>query len=383
MKINSFRLFEQKARNVIVAAVVLVATFVPVIIPAIASAAQLTQRSIAVTNSSISATNVTYQINFTSDGAGGAFIVDFCSNTPVIGQSCTAPTGFDATAAASTSAGFTGDVEDIDANTILAVGTIGATTPISVAVTGITNPSTAGPLYARIITYDTDTNAATYVSATSLGSGRVDDGGAAISITNTIGVSGAVLESMTFCVSGTAIDKDCTNVAAPVLKLGETIGSVVALSADAVSTGSIYTQISTNAVTGAVISLKSNAVGCGGLVRAGAPGSCDILPALTGGVTQGEAKFGVKTATATNSAGATAVGALVPVTGSGYNNTTYALNYVSGDATGVTSTFGDAFLDTAGAPANNKNVALTFGVSISNSTPAGLYSVDLGMIATV
>jgi hypothetical protein len=52
------------------------------------------------------------------------------------------------------------------------------------------------------------------------------------------------------------------------------------------------------------------------------------------------------------------------------------------DATdGVTSPFGDRFLETAGGPANNKNMMLTFGVGTSNSTPAGTYSANLNLIA--
>jgi hypothetical protein len=58
------------------------------------------------------------------------------------------------------------------------------------------------------------------------------------------------------------------------------------------------------------------------------------------------------------------------------------MNYVSGDATGVTSTYGDPILNTAGAPANNQNMPLTFAASINNNTPAGDYSATLGLIAS-
>lgn len=371
-------LLDRRVGFFVAAALILLSTA----IPAVAGAAQLTQRSIALSSSSADADNVTYKINFTSDGAAQAFIVDFCSNSPVIGQACTAPTGFSASAADSPTVGFT-DVTALDANTIMVEGTIGATSTIDVDVTGINNPTASGVLYARIVTYNLATNADDYASD-NLGTGVVDEGGAAISITDTIGVSGAVLESLAFCVSGEAIDKDCdvSGNDAPVIALGETVGDTVALVSTEVSEGTIYTQISTNAVGGAVVRLKSSAAGCGGLIRSSDTGACDIIPALTTGIVAGEAKFGVKTANATDSAGADAVGDFQPVTGSGYNNSTYALNYVDGDATGVTSTFGDPFLDTNDAPANNKNVALTFGASISNSTPAGLYSVDLSLIAT-
>jgi hypothetical protein len=57
------------------------------------------------------------------------------------------------------------------------------------------------------------------------------------------------------------------------------------------------------------------------------------------------------------------------------------MNFVDG-TTGVTSTYGDSLLDTANLPVNNKNVQITFGASVSNLTPAGLYSADLSLIAT-
>lgn len=371
---NSIKLVNRQVGSVIAVAALLLAT----IVPAFVFAAQVTQRSIALSNSSAAASGVSYQVKFTSEGAAGAFVLDFCSDSPVIGQTCTAPTGFSASAAASTTSGFT-DVSALDANTLVVTGTIGASSDISVDLTGITNPSTAGPLYARIITYDTDTNADLY-NSTALGSGNVDDGGLAISITSTVGVSGAVLESLTFCVSKAAPTANCGGTDAPVLQLGETVGDAVALSADVVSEGTINTQISTNAANGAVVRLKSSATDCGGLMRAGSPTACDILPALTGGIAAGDAKFGVKTASATGT-GTNPNGTLQPVVGSGYNDTTYALNYIAGNATGVTSNFGDPFLDTNNLPVNNQNMALTFGVSVTNSTPAGLYSTDLSMIA--
>jgi len=356
------------------------------LLPIFASAAQVTDRSIALTSSSASATSVTYTVNFTSAAAAGAFVVDFCSNSPVIGDTCTAPTGFDASSAASTTSGFT-DVTGATSQFVVA-GTVGATTAITVDVTGIDNPTVSGPLYARIVTYDTKAHALLYSSTDPTDGSTItpiDQGGIAMQINDTVGVSGVVMETMTFCVAGGVISQDCnlTSNTAPILKLGETVGSTKALISTAISTGTIYTQISTNARTGAIISIKSNAAGCGGLLLAGDPTHCYIQPALTGGITAGQAKFGVKTGTAVATVGdSDANGTLEPVSASGYNASTYALNYISGDATGVTSIYGDPFLDTASGPINNMNMPITFGASVNNSTPAGTYSADLGMVAT-
>jgi hypothetical protein len=382
---RSFRILNRRAGSLGIA----FALFLGVIAAPFASAATVTARSIALSNSTASAPGVAYTVNFTSVAGAGAVVIDFCSDSPLLGQTCTAPAGMNAAAAAA-SGGFT--VASATASKVVVTGTIAATTAISVPLTGITNPSTVGPFYARIVTFTDGTGAGAYTSTTP--GTHIDDGGVAMSITNKIGVSAAVLESMTFCVSGETITENCVGsgasapaLAAPTLKLGENNGGVIALDATHLSTGNVYTQISTNAVNGAIVSLKSNTAGCGGLVRAGAASNaagCGIAPAGTSSFTFGNAKFGVKTATAVG-AGSNFNGTFQPFDTAGspiYNSSGYALNYVGGDATGVTSTYGDPFLETAGAPANNMGMTLTFGASIANNTPAGLYSADLSLVAT-
>lgn len=371
---SSRRLFNSRAGFMVAAVAML---FGPVM-PALVSAAQVTNRSIELSSSSANADNVTYKVNFTGITTAGAAVIDFCSNSPVITESCTPPTGFDAGDAA-TSGGFTiGALAAPTDNSVMVTGTMTAGT-VSITLTGIDNPESAGALYARIVTY-ADGDAAEGYASGAPGT-HIDEGGVAMSITPTIGVSGAVLESMLFCVAKNAITADC-NLAGnqpPTLKLGQDNGGVISLNSSDVYTGTINTQISTNAASGAVISLKSSALGCGGLINSSKPSDCSIKPALQTGIAQGEAKFGVKTAA--DSVDATN-GTIRAFPSSGYNASTFALNWVSGDGTGVTSTYGDPFLDTDSKPANNRNMELTFGASVSNQTPAGNYSADLSLIAT-
>ncbi len=350
------------------------------LLPYNALAAQVTERSAVLSSSSAGAASVTYQVNFTVSEAAGAFVVDICANSPVIGQICTAPSDFNASAVSTSTGGMTANA--LDSNTVAVVGNITAGSAVSVSLAGIINPSAAGTIYARIITYANADDANGYLSEDiGLSGAPVDQGSIAVAITNTIGVSGVVLESMTFCMSGTVINENCAGVTQAALRLGEQVGGEATLMPGTISTGSIYAQISTNAVSGVTISLKSNTTGCGGLRRIESPTMCDILPALRGDITPMEAKFGVKVANATDT-GANASGVFQPVVGSGYGANAFALNYTTGDATGVTSPYGDPFLDTNGAPANNKNVQLIFGVGISNDTPAGTYMADLNLIAT-
>jgi hypothetical protein len=376
---NIFKTMKDRTGNIIVSIALLLGVTLPGFISTYVSAAQVTTRSITLSSSSKGANNVEYDVQFTAPSAAGAYAILFCSNSPLPGVACTAPTGFDASGALTATSGYTMGTKT--ANSIVIAHTIGAGNTITDAITAINNPSASGPLYARISTYSSTANADTDMADTSSagvnqGTAGLDNGSVAISITDSIGVSGAVLESLVFCVSKASITDQCLTTTAPILKLGETVGNTVALVPQTVSTGNIYTLLSTNAASGAVVNLKSS------LIRVGAA-NCDILPALTSdinGITDTTAKFGVKVAADTNLSGSNGTFQVYPA--SGYSSSAYALNYASGDATGVTSPFGDPILNTAGAPVNGKVMKLTFGVNVTNQTPAGLYSADLGLIAT-
>ena len=185
-----------------VAALVL-ATVTPGLVPAFASAAQISERSVKLSSSSAAAEDVSYEVTFTPLSAAGAVVFNFCSNTPLIGAACDVPTKF--TAATATADGFVVSKTTQDlANAIVLTGDITATST-TITLEGVDNPDAAAPLYLRIATYSTDTGALAY-TATNLGA-HVDQGSAAISITDTVGVSAAVLESMTFCVSAQIVSE--------------------------------------------------------------------------------------------------------------------------------------------------------------------------------
>lgn len=386
---KSFKtLVNRQARYIVSTALLLLGVAAPALTSVAAAADQLTTRSVALSSSAKTATGVSYDFTFTpTDTTAGAILVQFCSNTPLIGQTCDDPAGFDASGATASGGATISGTPTTNLVVVTKTLTTGAN---SFTLGNITNPDAAGPIYARILTYGAATDTTTYVSdgtGTVIGS-PTDQGSVAISITDNVNVSAAVLETMTFCVSGATIPADCdaadvngagAALTAPTLKLGKDTGGVIALDSLDVYSGTINTQLSTNAVGGAVVSLKSNTA-CGGLHRAGAATNvCDIAPALQTGITAGQAKFGLElgpdVTDATN-------GDIEAVSGSGYSNTAYAFNYKSDNTSGVTSTYGDPILDTHAAPANNRNMPITFGASAANNTPAGLYSTDLSLIAT-
>lgn len=387
---TSLKTANRRVGSFFAVAALALATITPGLVPAFASAAQVTERSVTLSSSAASNPDTTYKFKFTPVSNAVAFVVEFCSDSPLIESTCTAPAGFTAASAAVTSdfsADWSADETTASAagsahNALVLTGAITAATEVEVDVEGITNPSQVQTHFARIVTYSNATDAAAYTS-TDLGDNAVDQGGAAFSITNTVGVSGAVLESMTFCVSGSAPADGCASgVTPPTLKLGKDVGGVIALD-NTLSTGSIYTQLSTNASSGAVVNIKSGNE-CGGLKRTTAT-DCDIAAAMASPAAANQPRIGITVAATNGTLDSGTSFGIMNVAGGGspfYNGTDYKFNYTSGGASGITSAFGDSILDTASKPVTNKNATITFGASVNAQTPAGLYANDYSLIAT-
>jgi len=377
---GSFRVLSQRTGRMATLAALVVATLGQAVLPALASADGVTSRSIALSAATADASGVTYKVSFTAATGVGAYIVEFCSDSPVFGQTCTAPGGFSAASAALGADGTTATAVTGSANKLVVTNTIAAAGLVTDTFTGIHNPTLAGVLYARIITFDDATNAAAATSDDDTGS--TESGSVAISITNDVSVSGAVQESMQLCASAAAMTTNCAGATAPSLKLANANGALDST----LLTVPLYTQISTNASAGAVVSLKSDAAACGGLHRVGDAydtSHCFIKPSSTT-VADGSGLFGLKLS-ADDTSDATQ-GTFQKHTGSVYDTTNYKMGFDSAHPTapesGVTSVYGDQILDTNGAPANSRNMTMTFGASASNMTPAGTYQTKLSLIAT-
>lgn len=363
---TSFRVLNRRAGALFGVATLVLGTLVPGIV----AAASITSRSIALSTSSADAAGVTYHVVFTSPSNTKDFVLDFC-DSPNINTTCNAVSGLDVTSIATSTSGYS--VVDTDANTATVTLT-SAGTSIDVELDSIHNPTAADVFYARITTY---AGASDYTNATSLGIVQ-DNGTVALATTDSFSVSGGVAETMTFCAaaSGDTIGTGCSGtLTSPNLTLGA--GGILTTT---LSTGVVKTQISTNAVGGAVVYLKSDAAGCGGLLRDGtgtAGQRCGISPLTSAGaINTGDAKFGLKLG---NLGGASST--TTAASGS-YTTTDYFMNYVGGDGSGVTGPYGDAIYDTSGGPVSDGTADLTFGANISNLTPAGAYRATLNLIAT-
>jgi len=391
---GTLRFSDRRFLNAAVAVSLLIGMALPSFIPSFASAlSEVTNRSVKMTTSAASATSVSYTVTFTPVANAAGYVIDFCDNTPLAQQTCNAPAGF-STASVTTATGGTTVAALTSNDGVQVTKSLTGSSASTVVLDGITNPSYVtsasanNGFYARIVTYSSGSDITAATDNTTLGGSATDEGGVALATTNSFTVNAAVLESMTFCLSGTDTsvsgDQTCGGtLTSPNLTLGVLNGGAYALSPTALSTGTVYTQLSTNANDGAVVNLKSSATNCGGLVNIESPSGCYISPAPSGGFSAGTADFGVKLGTAAATASdSSATGTLEAAGGSSYNTSNYFMHFVAGNATGVTSPYGDPLLDTNSAPVNNMNMPLTFGASISNNTPSGEYQSTLNLVAT-
>lgn len=389
---------------------------IPVGVFAAASGGQVQERSITMSDSSTSGgtitsgvgsgANVTYRVTFkaaTSYTLRGV-VLDFCdgTSTPIIGDNtCTAPTSFtvgatpttdttDYTVGASTTTGLGagwGASSINSGQTLVLTNATGAAltagTGYTFAISGVTNPSDKGTFYARLITYTSSTvGISTYTHADP---GTYQDfGGFALATNDLVSVTAKVQETLTFCVSGLysgAPPPNCGATAVPAITLGH--GTNNTLGPDLIDQQPIFSITSTNAMNGLVIRMRS-ALACGGLsMDAGA--TCGI-PAVGSGastwsvMTAGTAAFGMYCHDGSGGTGTLNCDDNYIDRGASPNPSTFGMDTATvGD--NVTSTYGDIIVRST-APVNNQLNQYDFAATASNTTPAGIYSTNLAMIAT-
>lgn len=411
----------KKSGTLVIASVLVVASILPLLRPQKAEAyGSITSRKITMsssaTGSAAAGQDVTYEVSFnvaTDAQDISGVVVDFCSNTPIIGDSCTAPTGFDlnitnlAINISSGLTGFTKDTGDSDANTLVFTNAVtpynpGAAAPqvftlgTGAVSDGVTNPTNSNTtFYARIITFTTAAGAENYDSATP-GPGNVnnpgaeppviDAGGIALSTAAQIVVTSKVQERLFFCVYTTGVGNNCTTKSGTTVTLGDTNG-VLDPTGPYVDKSAKY-SITTNASGGAVIRLKgvtltsgSNTIDAiGGTPVASAAtteqfGFCTYQSAgsgLTADPVYDGDSVGSNPADCTGTTQSAGTG-----TTGGAGTTDFAYD-TSGS--GTTSTYGD---DIASKIAGDYSTGtMVFIGNISNTTEAGIYTTTLTFVAT-
>jgi hypothetical protein len=385
-----------RAGNLIAATLVALGALVPAVVPMVSADQQVQTRSIEMSDATVSKSGVDYVVTFTPTTTDAdSLVIDFCNNSSIIGGTCTVDgtsiitTGATYTAGTGMPAGWVRDTTatgHVSTNVMLKDNSgTGAnklgTSAITFTISGITNPTFTGTFWARVYTYADDSFGSTttaYASAASIGD-DLDYGGFALSTIDLINISATVMETLTFCINKTTIGAACSGLTPGVaLTLGT--GSPTKVLSTTTGVGSednAFLQVSTNALTGVVVKMKSHNT-CAGLSRNGGTDGCPIAAI---GVTPNnltaanQALFGVNAA-ADTPLGST-IGTFTP--DAPYNTADYAMDTTSGND--PTAGGGTKLAHTPSAAADLGGV-LTFNAEAAATTPAGVYTADESLIAT-
>lgn len=334
-------------------------------------AAQVTARSIKISSSLADANNVMYGVGFTTATTGnvGGIVIDFCSNTPIVGDSCTAPGGFDvneSTLTVNAQSGITGLSVDAatTANKLILARTASSISSgtavyfdLGNTTNALHNPTANASFYARIYTYATTAAAQGHNQGTP--TGYADYGGIAMSTASIINITARVMEQLTFCVYNTTCGDD------PSITIGHAVGTATVISETAIDVADVNFSISTNANGGASIRMKGDTL---------KSGSNDINAAGTPAVTfvAGTEAFGLRIATP-----GTNITATSPYNGAAGD---YGLVVTGGGSNDVTATYGGQIAALSG-PVNSSVTTVRFAATASATTAAGTYTAAEQLLA--
>lgn len=253
--LSTHRLVSTQSLSALVVALLLVAGLLHI---GKAYGDQLPSRSIELSSASAGATDK-YQLTFTIPQVEilGSIRLQFCTESPLIGQPCTLPVGMDLTAATLTSQapalGFSvlsASGTDIVLTRTVSPAGIGQA---SFQLSGIVNPSSTGSYFGRIQTY-----------AAANGTGASNDyGGLAFSINESVQISATVPPYLYFCVGISVTGVDCNTATGDYINFGEFTPAVASEAQTQMVAG-------TNADTGYFIAVSGNTLTSGN----------NVIPAL-------------------------------------------------------------------------------------------------------
>jgi hypothetical protein len=351
-------------------------SYLLILVPARADAySQVSGRSIIMSNTTSAATNVAYQVNFTTvtnNQTIGSVVVEFCDNSPIIGDTCTAGVGFLNTNYASLTVGsiagnitgLTVDTANSSSNRVVLTRTAGTVANGAVSFTlgngtstGITNPANSNTtFYARIMTF-------TNTTGTPPGgdeNNATDAGGIAMSTASMLRVTAKVQESLLFCVYTSV---DCATGGTAV-SLGDLNG--VLASNSTTYTANANFDVASNAVSGVAVRIKGDVLKSGAFSIDAAGATCLLDPTSTG-----TEMFGLRMSTL-----GTGVTSDAP-----YNCASGHHGFDTNTTTGTKSLFGQQIAHTSGAT-DVVTSSIEFAAKSANTSEAGVYFTDLVLIAT-
>jgi len=314
-------------------------------------AAVLTQDQLLL-NDNLPAATSNYLLSFdiANSETLGSVDVQFCSNSPLVTMSCSAPIGFsDSSSTLTSQSGTSGfSISSLsDANTLILTRTpvTQNSGPVSFNFSNVLNPSSDGSYYVRI---------QTYASADASGSSE-DIGGIAYSINSPFNIQTYVPPYLLFCSGVTIPQYNCANANGSIINFGY-------LSSAQTSTAASQLLVATNAKNGYSVELSGNSMTSGNNV---------IPPLNSDSASQpGQNQFGLN---------------LVA------NNQPTVGSYAQGPGTGLpTSSYANpnlfsfnpgSVIASSTQPSDYRQYTISYIINISNSQPPGVYATTLSYIA--
>lgn len=321
--------------------------------PAVASAAQITNRTVTI-GSSVPSAATTYSFTFTVPTSSVLQSASFSACTTASGA-CTIPTGFSVTGTTLTAQPTNlGDASGWTVNTATAgslrldkAGNVAAPTGSqTVGFSGVTNPSTTNSTFFLRMTTFSD---AAWTTA-------VDSGTVAASTATQIQVALTVDEALTFCTGTSITGQNCGTIAGSTVNLGT--GSTTTT-----SSGTSVMAASTNGNLGYAITVNGLTLTSGG-------NTITALPAASPS-SVGIEQFGLNlVANATPAVGAARSGSGTATAGPNHGLADN-FRFVTGDTVAVVA-----------GPSNANTFTVSYIANIAGLTEAGAYTSNLTYIAT-
>lgn len=310
---------------------------------------ELGNRSITLGSGSPSAVT-TYDVNFsiTSGETLGSVEVLFCSNSPIMSDSCTVPAGMDASSAVLNSQSGPGDftLYQSSPNSLILARTpsVVSSQDMTFNFSAITNPNAAGPYYARISTY-----------ASNDASGSPNDfGGIALYLNSSVTVNSYVPPYLYFCAGVAIANLNCDDSSGNYINFGY-------LSTTTTSTSESQLVVATNALNGYTVQVTGNSMTSGNNVIPPLSSSSNAVP--------GQDQFGLNLVANTRPN----VGQDAQGPGTGTPLSTYAqpnlFKYLSGDV-----------LASSSQPSDLREYTVSYIIDINSNQAPGYYATTLTYI---
>jgi hypothetical protein len=347
----------------------------------------ISTRSIKMSSAQQAATNTIYSVGFTTNTAAqtiGSVVIRFCSNNPIIGDTCNAPLNFDVNRAGlsinnqtCTLAGFSVSTTQGGTNTLvltrtpssIPTGTAACFDLGNGSTNGITNPNTTNTtFFARILVFGTSTPTLT---APADENAATDAGGVALSTTNVLNVTAKVQEALTFCLYTQA---NCA-AGGNAVNLGDS-NNVLAATNVTYTDATPKFDLSSNALGGVTVRMKGDTLTSGSFTITAFGATC-AADSTSSSVEQ----FGVRVVTYGTGQyfGDAAVGSTAP-TGS-VNDFSCNAGFHKFDPTTANTTYGQNFVKTIGAT-DVSTTNFELAAKAAGTTEAGVYTSKLQFIAT-